>query len=249
MALNFPPSFISTSLTAMTMPEPKALPRSPPSPSYIPVITPRPSESALPSSLSVPQLGLVPPNRQPSGPGSLTNPTSSSTTATNATGIYSLNSGLPSFRSLRNFLPFVSGKRVSDASATGGTKGSFSAFGSTRRSITADRKSSSSYRRSEQSDIPVIEIEASRHRNHGLNDGATAEKIQVAAASFGSKPSFYEKESGTRVPYCHFLACFIFTYIVRSSGYYIHPRSSTEHGAFDNHRIRLVWLGQASSCY
>ena len=229
------------------MPEPKALPRSPPSPSYIPVITPRPSKSALPSSLSVPQLGLVPPNRQPSGPGSLTNPTPDSTTATNAAGIYSLNSSLPSFRSLRNFLPFVSGKRVSDVSVTGGTKGSFSDFGSTRRSITADRKSSSSYRRSEQSDIPVIEIEASRHRSHGLNDGATAEKFQAAAASFGSKP-FCEKESGMCVPYCHFLACFIFTYIVRSSGYYIHPRCSTEYGAFDNHRVRPVRLGQASSC-
>src|SRR5260370_39591250 len=90
--------------------------RAPHSPSYIPLFSPKatrspPPSSSLPSSLSVPHLGLVPPNRPPSGPQStIPQPSASGGTS------------LPSLRALRSFLPFGSGKTASTTPFPGPSK-------------------------------------------------------------------------------------------------------------------------------
>ncbi|KAI0049077.1 hypothetical protein FA95DRAFT_1557349 [Auriscalpium vulgare] len=142
----------------------RTLQGTPQSPSYIPVISPRPSRSVLPSSLSVPQLGLVPTNRKSSG-GS---PGQSTSTTTHANSVHSPNSSIPSLRSLRSLLPFSSGKPGSHGgSSSGSFSGPFSGFGSSRRSMTAERKTSGTYSKVEQQEdnSPVISIEATPHRS------------------------------------------------------------------------------------
>ncbi|KIM74730.1 hypothetical protein PILCRDRAFT_827933 [Piloderma croceum F 1598] len=133
-------------------------PRTPHAASYIPVVAPRPMRSPLPSSLSLPQLQLAPQPRRPSGssPAVAASPVSSSIPHT----------GISSFRSLRNLLPFGAAKSHHSAGATGGTpnvpKSSFPNFGSVRRSMTSDRKNSATFTRAEEEDpSPVISIEAS----------------------------------------------------------------------------------------
>jgi hypothetical protein len=145
----------ATGSLAMTEP-PKH--RTPHAASYIPVIAPRPTRSTLPSSLSLPQLQLAPLPRRPSGssPAVAASPVSSSVPHT----------GISSFRSLRNLLPFGAAKSNHSAGATGGTpnapKSSFPNFGSVRRSMTSDRKNSATFLRAEEEEpSPVISIEAS----------------------------------------------------------------------------------------
>lgn len=126
--------------------------KSPQPASYIPVMSPRRSEStsAIPSSINVPNLSLVHPNRRP--PGSAGGPSQSfqSTPPTTST---SSNNGFSSLRNLRNFLPFGSTKaQVSSVNAHGygaisGGSGSTSkkplgALGAVRRSMAVDRKRS-----------------------------------------------------------------------------------------------------------
>lgn len=126
--------------------------------SYIPVVTPRQARSTLPSSLSLPQLDLEPSKRRPSG----TIPSIGESPASNI----QQNSGISSFRSLRNLLPFGSGGKQttlysSPASAVNGPKNPFSNFGSVRRSIQGERKNSASFPRLEElQPSPVISIEA-----------------------------------------------------------------------------------------
>ncbi|KAI0061328.1 hypothetical protein BV25DRAFT_1826817 [Artomyces pyxidatus] len=141
------------------MADPRVLPKTPQtqSLSYIPVITPRAvSKSALPSSLSVPQLALGPAHRQVSAsgsPGSFSTPPSS--------GSSPHGTGLPSLRSLRSLLPFSSGKSVGGGASPSSFPSSFG-FGAARRSMTAERKASGSYLRAqEEDDSPVIAIQAS----------------------------------------------------------------------------------------
>jgi hypothetical protein len=127
-------------------------PRSPYTPSYIPVVSPRPTRSTLPSSLSLPQLQLAPLPRRPSGssPAVGASPVLSSTSHT----------GISSFRSLRNLLPFGSAKHSS--AAANGPRNPFPNFGSVRRSMTGDRKNSATFPSAEESESsPVISIEAS----------------------------------------------------------------------------------------
>jgi hypothetical protein len=133
-------------------------PRSPHSPSYIPVVSPRPTRSALPSSLSLPQLQLVPLPRRPSA----------SSPAVGASPVASniSHTGISSFRSLRNLLPFGASKpQQPNAFANGtanGQKNTFPNFGSVRRSMTGDRKNSATFLPPEEpASSPVISIEAS----------------------------------------------------------------------------------------
>ncbi|KAI0255619.1 hypothetical protein BJV78DRAFT_1279355 [Lactifluus subvellereus] len=131
-------------------------------PSYIPQPSPKttrnqPFSSSLPSSLSVPHLGLVPPNRTPSGSGSppqatIPQPSAPWTHASSATS-------LP-LRALRSFLPFGSGKSASGTAAPGPLKGTFAGFASVRRSsATIERKNSGQFPRSgDDKDVAVISI-------------------------------------------------------------------------------------------
>jgi len=125
-------------------------PRSPHTPSYIPVVAPRPTRSNLPSSLSLPHLQLAPPPRRPSAsnPAVSASPVSSSIPQT----------GISSFRSLRNLLPFGAAKpHPSTNGITNGPKNSFPNFGSVRRSMTSDRKNSATFSSAEESEpLPVI---------------------------------------------------------------------------------------------
>ncbi|KAH9954697.1 hypothetical protein BC827DRAFT_1241306 [Russula dissimulans] len=128
------------------------------SPSYIPLFSPKTARkpsvaisSSLPSSLSVPHLGLVAPNRTPSGNGPSSSP----------------QQALPpsSLRTLRSFLPFGgggSGKSASTAGAgiPGPLKSPFSGFTPVRRtSITVERKNSGQFTRTaDDIDVAVISI-------------------------------------------------------------------------------------------
>lgn len=124
--------------------------KSPPPPSHIPVMSPRRSEtiSSLPSSLNVPNLGLVPPNRRPSGSAG-----SSSLSFQSAPPVASPNTGFNSLRNLRNFLPFGNTKSQTPSGSTNGyginsngsgstTKKSLAGLGAVRRSMAVDRKPS-----------------------------------------------------------------------------------------------------------
>jgi hypothetical protein len=124
-------------------------PRSPQTPSYIPVVAPRPTRSTLPSSLSSPQLQLSALPRRPSG----------SSPAVGASPVLSPQPGISSFRSLRNLLPFGSAKSfIATNGATNGPKNPFSNFSSVRRSMTGERKNSATF---PQEPSLVISIEAS----------------------------------------------------------------------------------------
>jgi len=138
--------------------------RTPQSPSYIPLFSPKTTRnpaisSNLPSSLSAPHLGLVPPNRTPSGSeppqktGGNPPPSPSSAHASGGTS-------LPSLRALRNFLPFSSAKPVSSTAVPGPSKNLFVGFTPGRRSsLTVERKNSGQFPRSPgDNDVAVISI-------------------------------------------------------------------------------------------
>ncbi|KAH9039435.1 hypothetical protein EDB83DRAFT_2524354 [Lactarius deliciosus] len=98
---------------------------------------------SLPSSLSVPQLGLVPPNRTPTGSGPPSQaPHSPQALSTHA----SSDSSLPSLRTLRTLLPFGSGKPASGAAPSRPLRSPFASFSPVRRSSTTiERKNSSQF--------------------------------------------------------------------------------------------------------
>ncbi|CCM04161.1 uncharacterized protein FIBRA_06323 [Fibroporia radiculosa] len=114
--------------------------------SHIPVFTPR---KPLPSTLSTPHLGLVPPSRHLSVSGSPTHPSPGSTSS-------STSGGLTPFRSFRNLFSTTGSKQTS--------AGSKSPFGAIRRSIHGERSVSAPQLRRESSyeDSPVLEIELPR---------------------------------------------------------------------------------------
>ncbi|TFK50660.1 hypothetical protein OE88DRAFT_1661213 [Heliocybe sulcata] len=131
--------------------------RSPQAPSFIPVVSPRPipARSALPSSLSVPQLALGTPGRQKTPTNG--SPASNSSVSPNT-------SGISSFRTLRNFLPF--GNKVPFPSIQSKSSSSTGQFATPRRASTSEngRRSLSSHARlgQEQSETPIIYIESRR---------------------------------------------------------------------------------------
>ena len=153
--------------------------RTPHSPSYIPLFSPKatrspPPSSSLPSSLSVPHLGLVPPNRTPSGSGgpppqsAIPQPSASSAHASGGTS-------LPSLRTLRNFLPFGSGKQPASSTAVPGpSKNPFASFTPGRRSsLTFERKNSGQFPRpSGETDTGVISILSPSQANTGQTQGS-----------------------------------------------------------------------------
>ena len=155
--------------TNVVMAEPPK-PRSPHPPSFIPVVAPRPNRSALPSSLSFAQLQVAPPPRRPSA----------SSLAVGASPTpHNPQSGISSFRSLRNLLPFGVAKHPSSVGVPNGTpnapKASFPNFGSVRRSMTSDRKNSATFAAEEQESSPVITIEPSTsHTDTDTDPDATA---------------------------------------------------------------------------
>ena len=160
--------------------------RIPQPPSLIPLLSPKSARNqvlstSLPSSLSVPQLGLVPPNRTPSGSGPPSqaaispHPQVPSTHAPHGTS-------LPSLRTLRNLLPFGSGKPASGTAASGPLRSPFASFAPVRRSSTTiERKNSSQFTRpGEDSDDAVIAIapslppQASPERTRDTSSSADA---------------------------------------------------------------------------
>ncbi|KAK7677825.1 hypothetical protein QCA50_019137 [Cerrena zonata] len=131
--------------------------------SNIPVKVSRPAQGALPSSLSIPRLGLVPPSRHLSVGDSPTHPAPSSSGSSSGGGITPL-------RSFRSLLPFGSGSKnpIPNLSPGGSTKSSFATFSAIRKSINGDRSgersvSAPQLRASKsQEETPVFSIEGPR---------------------------------------------------------------------------------------
>jgi hypothetical protein len=166
------PSGAKTTVDARTQ---QRTPHSPPS--YIPLFSPKatrspPPSSSLPSSLSVPHLGLVPPNRTPSG--SVLPPQSAIPQPSASSAHVSGGTSLPSLRALRNFLPFGSGKTASSAAVPGPSKNPFASFTPGRRSsLTFERKTSGQFPRpGEENDTGVISISSPSQANTGQTQGS-----------------------------------------------------------------------------
>lgn len=186
------PNSSSGKFTTMdTRPQQQRTPHSPPS--YIPLFSPKatrspPPSSSLPSSLSAPHLGLVPPNRTPSGSGpppqSAIPQPSTSSSAHHASGG---GTSLPSLRALRNFLPFGSGKTPSSTAVPGPSKNPFASFTTPgrRSSLTFERKNSGQFPRpGEEKDAGVISISSSSSQ---ANTAQTQGSSKTAAG--GLEPS------------------------------------------------------------
>ncbi|KAI0295130.1 hypothetical protein B0F90DRAFT_1752875 [Multifurca ochricompacta] len=189
--------------TAKTTTDSRMQTRNSQSPSFIPLLSPKAARnqpltlnSSLPSSLSVPQLGLVPPNRTPSGGSSPSHhatipslPQAPSTQASSSTSSSSSSSALPSLRSLRSFLPFGSGKSTTASAASGPLKGPFASFAPVRRSsATIERKNSGQFPRSgDKNDVAVISIAPSPHtsseRSHDTSNSADAHILPLPSLS------------------------------------------------------------------
>ncbi|KAI9507301.1 hypothetical protein F5148DRAFT_981594 [Russula earlei] len=188
------------------------------SPSYIPLLSPKSARkpgptlitSSLPSSLSAPHLGLVPPKRTPSGsspslpqqslqqqqqqqaavhPPQLPHPPSSPQ-ASGGGG-----TSLPSLRALRSFLPFGGGSGksafASNAAVPGSLKSPFAGFASGRRtSITVERKNSGQFSRPGGDDIiDVAVIAISPPTSSKANTEHTRDITHSADAQAQSLPS------------------------------------------------------------
>ncbi|KAF8550118.1 hypothetical protein OG21DRAFT_1514447 [Imleria badia] len=119
----------------------------------IAVVTPRPSRSSFSSTFPLSQTSLVSQLRRPSE--SSTQPNAASTVTLPQTPV----SSIPSFRSIRNLLPFAPAKSSNaPASPLHAPKPSFVNFGSLRR-ITHDRKISATHPRPQEAEqAPVIAI-------------------------------------------------------------------------------------------
>lgn len=178
-------------------------PHSPPS--YIPLFSPKatrspPPSSSLPSSLSVPHLGLVPPNRTPSGSGqppqsAIPQPSASSAHSSGGTS-------LPSLRALRSFLPFGSGKTASSTAVPGPSKNPFASFTPGRRSSsTFERKNSGQFPRpSEEKDAGVISISSPSQANTGQTQGGKtgADGLEPSLPSLSASSEEVGTCDGTR---------------------------------------------------
>lgn len=131
-------------------------------------MTPRPSQSCLPSSLSTPQLGLVSPGRYLAVSGSPSYPSGSSSSASNTSG------GLTPFRSFRNLLSFGPTKNIPVIS--GGISQSASAsrtsFSNFRRSVNGERNASTPHLATPKSrdDAPALTIQLSHRVDEPLFD-------------------------------------------------------------------------------
>lgn len=131
--------------------------------SNIPVKVSRSAQRALPSSLSVPHLGLVPPSRHLSVGDSPTHQGSSSSGSSSGGGITPL-------RSFRSLLPFGSGSKnsIPNLSPGGTTKSSFTTFSAIRKSINGERNGERSVSAPQlrasrsQEEAPVFSIDAPR---------------------------------------------------------------------------------------
>ncbi len=168
--------------------------RTPHSPSYIPLFSPKatrspPPSSSLPSSLSVPHLGLVPPNRTPSGSGpppqsAVPQPSASSAHASGGTS-------LPSLRTLRSFLPFGSGKTASSTAVPGPSKNPFASFTPGRRSSsTFERKNSGQFPRAgEENNSAVIPIARPSRATPEQTQGSTtsADELEPSLPSLSAE--------------------------------------------------------------
>jgi hypothetical protein len=159
----------------------RAQARSSQAPSFIPQFSPKTAarsqafSSSLPSSLNIPHLGLVHPNRTPSvnGPPSqatIPPPSAPSSHTSSATS-------LP-LRALRSFLPFGSGKPASATAAPGPSKSPFAGFASSvrRSSTTIERKNSDQFPR--LGDDKEVTIASSPQ--------ASPERLQDASSSAGA---------------------------------------------------------------
>lgn len=145
--------------TPINMADYSTKPRSPHTQSFIPVVAPRLARSALPNSFSLTHIPPSTPARRPS--------ISSPSVAEHPGSHIPQAPGVSSFRSLRNLLPFGNGGKQQasyspSVNTPNGSKNPFSNFGSVRRSMNAERKSSATYSRNEEpADLsPVIAIEA-----------------------------------------------------------------------------------------
>ena len=164
---------------AKTAADTRPQPRTPHSPSYIPLFSPKatrspPPSSSLPSSLSVPHLGLVPPNRTPSGSGPPPQsaiPQPSASSSAHASG----GTSLPSLRALRSFLPFGSGKTASSTAVPGPSKNPFASFTPRRSSVNIERKNSGQFPRSgDENDATIISITPSSQENPEQTQGSSS---------------------------------------------------------------------------
>ncbi|KAI0691815.1 hypothetical protein BC835DRAFT_100010 [Cytidiella melzeri] len=141
--------------------------RARPSYSHIPVMTPRPSQSSLPSSLSSPQLGLVPQGRFLAVSGSPSYPAVSGSSTNSSSG------GMSSFRTFRNLLPFgpsknTSGSPTSNSNPATPTR---SSSGPLRRSVNGERSVSAPHLPvKRQDEPPVLTIQLSHRVDEPLFD-------------------------------------------------------------------------------
>lgn len=128
--------------------------------SHIPVMTPRPSQSSLPSSLSTPHLGLVPPTRYLAVSGSPTHANVASNSSGSSSG-----GGLTPFRSFRNLLSFGPGKNHPSTPPPTNSTPPRPPFVNLRRSVHGDRSVSAPHLPTprSQDNLPALSIELS-HR-------------------------------------------------------------------------------------
>ncbi|KAF8489871.1 hypothetical protein F5888DRAFT_1869464 [Russula emetica] len=152
----------------------------------------------------MPHLGLVPPNRTPSGSvlppqSAIPQPSASSAHASGSTS-------LPSLHALHNFLPFGSGKTASSTAIPGLSKNPFASFMPGRRSsLTFEHKTSSQFPcPGEENDTGVISISSPSQQNTGQTQGsktgadglepslpslsASYEEVGPPAVSFNPEP-------------------------------------------------------------
>ena len=122
--------------------------------SFIPIVSPRASRTSISSGLPVPHVSLGPQPRRTSESTLRASPVSASAVLGSPTP----QSSIPSFRSLRNLLPFGPNKNANPTTPSPSTpKPSF--VGSLRRSITHERKPSASFIPPDDSErFPVIAI-------------------------------------------------------------------------------------------
>ncbi|KZT66212.1 hypothetical protein DAEQUDRAFT_813747 [Daedalea quercina L-15889] len=165
-----------------------------PSQSGIPVFTPRRPQSSVPSTLSTPQLGLVPPTRHLSVSGSPQHPSPSSSSS-------STSGGITPFRSFRNLFSTASGSSKHSPTSASSTvpvsspKSSFpaTALGSLRRSIGGDHSVSAPNLRHDQElsyeDTPVLQIDLPRPDFQSFVHSASLFQGESSSSAGPSRPS------------------------------------------------------------
>ena len=248
----------SPSSGAKTAADTRPQPRTPHSPSYIPLFSPKatrspPPSSSLPSSLSVPHLGLVPPNRTPSGSGpppqsAIPQPSASSAHASGGTS-------LPSLRALRSFLPFGSGKTPSSTAVPGpSSKNPFASFTPGRRSsVNIERKNSGQFPRSgdENNDATVISIAPPSQENPKQTQASgSAPSADALEPSLPSLSTSHE-DVGTCGGTCdqlHHMAADPLSYS-RPPGRLVQTGASTKHRVINDPRVGPLRVVEAPPCF